>query len=153
MTIRERLLADLTTALKTKDTARLEALRMVKAAIQKQEIEVQHQLDDAETTALLSTLIKQRREATDAFVKGGREDLAAKERAEAELLESYLPPPIGVAELDALVTSAIAETGAGSPKDIGLVMKAVMAKLAGQRVDGKAVNELVRAKLSNQPSR
>ncbi|MFQ3640075.1 MAG: GatB/YqeY domain-containing protein, partial [Chloracidobacterium sp.] len=84
---------------------------------------------------------------------GGREDLAAKERAEAELLESYLPPPIGVAELDALVTSAIAETGAGSPKDIGLVMKAVMAKLAGQRVDGKAVNELVRAKLSNQPSR
>ncbi|MFQ3640095.1 MAG: GatB/YqeY domain-containing protein, partial [Chloracidobacterium sp.] len=101
MTIRERLLADLTTALKTKDTARLEALRMVKAAIQKQEIEVQHQLDDAETTALLSTLIKQRREATDAFVKGGREDLAAKERAEAELLESYLPPPIGVAELDA----------------------------------------------------
>lgn len=147
-TIRERLLADLTAALKAKDTPRLETLRMVKAALQKQEIEVQHQLDDAETAALLSTLIKQRREAAESFAKGGREDLAAKERAELDILESYLPPPISAAALDELVTAVIAETGAASAKDVGPVMKAVMAKLAGQRVDGKAVNELVRAKLS-----
>ncbi|MCS7079788.1 MAG: GatB/YqeY domain-containing protein [Chloracidobacterium sp.] len=148
MTLRERLLADLTAALKAKDTTRLEALRMVKAALQKQEIEVQHQLDDTEMTALLSTLIKQRREAAESFAKGGREDLAAKERAELELLESYLPPPPSAAELETLVTSVITETGAASVKDIGLVMKTVMAKLAGRPVDGKAVNELVRAKLS-----
>lgn len=147
-TIRERLLADLTAALKAKDIPRLETLRMVKAALQKQEIEVQHQLDDAEATALLSTLIKQRREAAESFAKGGREDLAAKERAELEILESYLPPPISADALDALVTAVIAETGAASAKDIGPVMKVVMAKLAGQRADGKTVNELVRAKLS-----
>jgi len=148
MTLRERLLADLTAALKTKDTARLEALRMVKAALQKKEIEVQHQLDDAEVIALLSTLIKQRREAVESFTKGGREDLAAKEQAELELLESYLPAAVSADELEHIVTSTIAETGASSPKDIGQVMKAVMAKLAGRRADGKAVNDLVRAKLS-----
>lgn len=148
MTLRERLLADLTAALKTKDTARLEALRMVKAALQKQEIEVQHPLDDTEVMALLSTLIKQRREAAESFAKGGRADLAAKEQAELELLESYLPAAVEMEELDAIVTAVIAETGAASPKDIGRVMKAVMAKLAGRRADGKVVNELVRAKLS-----
>ncbi|OYT71363.1 MAG: glutamyl-tRNA amidotransferase [Chloracidobacterium sp. CP2_5A] len=148
MTIRERLLADLTAALKARDAARLEALRLVKAALQKREIEARHQLDDAEATALLATLIKQRREAAEAFAKGGRNDLANKERAELELLESYLPPPPGADALDAVVAAAIAETGASSPKDIGIAMKAAMAKLAGQRVDGKAINALVRAKLS-----
>ncbi|WP_058866405.1 GatB/YqeY domain-containing protein [Chloracidobacterium thermophilum] len=148
MTLRERLLADLTTALKTRDTARLEALRMVKAALQKQEIEVQHQLDDAEVMALLSTLIKQRREAAESFAKGGRADLAAREQAELELLESYLPAAVSADELESIVTAVIAETGASSPKDIGRVMKAVMARLAGRRADGKAVNDLVRAKLS-----
>ncbi len=148
MTLRERLLADLTTALKTKDTARLEALRMVKAALQKQEIEVQHQLDDTEVMALLSTLIKQRREAAESFAKGGRADLAAKEQAELELLESYLPAAVSADELESIVMAVIAETGASSPKDIGRVMKAVMARLAGRRADGKSVNDLVRAKLS-----
>ncbi len=148
MTLRERLLADLTTALKTKDTARLEALRMVKAALQKQEIEVQHQLDDTEVMALLSTLIKQRREAAESFTKGGRADLAAKEQAELELLESYLPAAVSADELESIVTAVIAETGATSPKDIGRVMKAAMARLAGRRADGKAVNDLVRARLS-----
>ncbi len=148
MTLRERLLADLTTALKTRDTARLEALRMVKAALQKQEIEVQHQLDDTEVMALLSTLIKQRREAAESFAKGGRADLAAKEQAELELMESYLPAAVSADELESIVTAVIAETGAGSPKDIGRVMKAVMARLAGRRADGKAVNDLVRTKLS-----
>ncbi len=148
MTLRERLLADLTTALKTRDTARLEALRMVKAALQKQEIEVQHQLDDTEVMALLSTLIKQRREAAESFTKGGRADLAVKEQAELELLESYLPAAVSADELESIVTTVIAETGASSPKDIGRVMKAVMARLAGHRADGKAVNDLVRAKLS-----
>ncbi len=148
MTLRERLLADLTTALKTRDTARLEALRMVKAALQKQEIEVQHQLDDTEVMALLSTLIKQRREAAESFTKGGRADLAVKEQAELELLESYLPAAVSADELESIVTTVIAETGASSPKDIGRVMKAVMTRLAGHRADGKAVNDLVRAKLS-----
>ncbi len=148
MTIRERLLADLVAALKAKDAPRLEALRLVKAALQKREIEIQHQLDDAEAMALLATLIKQRHEAAAAFAKGGRDDLAAKERAELELLESYLPPPPSADALDALVTAAIAETGAKSAKDIGAVMRVVMAKLTGQRVDGKALNDLARAKLS-----
>ncbi len=147
-TIRERLLSELTAALKAKDTTRLETLRMAKAALQKQEIEVQHQLDDTEMMALLSTLIKQRREAAESYTKGGRADLAAKEQAEIELLESYLPPPMDAAALEAVVTAVIAETGASSAKDIGLVMKTVLGKLAGQRVDGKAVNALVRAKLS-----
>lgn len=147
MSIRETLLADLTAAMKAREASRLETLRMVKAAMQRQEIEDQKQLDDQGMMALLNRLVKQRRESADAFTKGGRLELAEKELGEIVILEAYLPKAVDEATLLVAVEAAISETKASTPKDIGIVMKAVMAKLAGQNVDGKTVNALVRSKL------
>ncbi|MBX7218813.1 MAG: GatB/YqeY domain-containing protein [Blastocatellia bacterium] len=147
MSIRETLLADLTAAMKAREAGRLETLRMVKAAMQRQEIEDQKQLDDQGMMTLLNRLVKQRRESADAFTKGGRLELAEKELGEIVILEAYLPKAVDEATLLAAVEAAISETKASTSKDIGIVMKTVMAKLAGQNVDGKTVNGLVRSKL------
>jgi uncharacterized protein len=135
-------------AMRQHDSVRLTTLRMLKAALMNREIERGHALDSAESLQVVSTLVKQRRDSIEQFTKGGRKDLVDKESAEIGVLETYLPAPADAAVLEAAVTAAVAETGASSPKDIGRVMKAAMAKLTGQTVDGKVVNELVRKKLS-----
>ena len=138
----------ITDAMRRKDAARLSALRMLKAAFMNKSVEKGHDLDDAEARQVVTALVKQRRDSIEQFVKGGRTDLAEKETAEIAVLEAYLPPAADPAVVERAVAEAIAETGATSPKDVGKVMKASMAKLAGQTVDGKLVNELVRRKLS-----
>jgi len=137
----------ITDAMKAKDAARLVALRMLKAALMNREVEKGRALDEGEARQVVSALVKQRRDSIEQFTKGGRKDLADKETAEIVILEGYLPPAIDAGELEKAVDAAIASTGATSAKDMGRVMKAVMADLAGKTVDGKAVNELVRRKL------
>jgi uncharacterized protein YqeY len=134
-------------AMRKQDAVRLGALRMLKAAFMNREIEKGHALSDDEARQVVASLVKQRRDSIEQFTKGGRSDLANREAAEITVLEAYLPPAADPGLIDRAVTDAIAETGATSAKDIGRVMKAAMAKLAGQTVDGKAVNELVRRKL------
>ncbi len=121
---------------------------MLKAALMNREVERGHALDDQEARQVVTSLVKQRRDSIEQFTAGGRPDLADKEAAEIRVLESYLPPAADPAVIERAVTDAVSETGASSPKDIGRVMKAALAKLAGQTVDGKIVNELVRQKLS-----
>jgi uncharacterized protein YqeY len=135
-------------AMRAKEAARLSALRMLKAALMNREVERGRALDDSESRQVVSSLVKQRKDSIEQFTKGGRQDLADKEAAEIRVLESYLPPGADPAVIDRAVLDAIAETAATSAKDMGRVMKSVMAKLAGQSVDGKAVNELVRQKLA-----
>ena len=137
----------ITDAMKAKDAQRLVALRMLKAAFMNREVERGRPLDENEARQVVSALVKQRRDSIEQFTKGGREDLADKETAEIVVLESYLPPALDVAEVEHVVDKAIASTGAASAKDMGKVMKAVMADLAGKTVDGKVVNEIVRRKL------
>ena len=147
MTLTEKVNAEISSAMKAKDAARLSALRMVKAAIMNKEVEKGRGLEDPEVLQLLASLVKQRRDSIDQFSKAGRTDLVDKETAEIRVLEEYLPPAATAGEIDAAVADAIAETGAASAKDIGKVMKAVMPKLAGKNADGKAINEAVRRKL------
>ncbi|HVH27092.1 MAG TPA: GatB/YqeY domain-containing protein [Vicinamibacterales bacterium] len=146
------LLDDLSTAIadamRSHDQIRLTALRMLKAALVNREIDRGRALDDAEARQVVSSLVKQRKDSIEQFTAGGRPDLADKEAAEIRVLESYLPPAADPVFVERTISEAIAETGAASPKDIGRVMKAAMAKLAGQNVDGKAINELVRQKLT-----
>jgi len=137
----------ITEAMKAKDAQRLVALRMLKAALMNREVERGRALDESEARQVVTALVKQRRDSIEQFTKGGRKDLADKETAEIGVLESYLPPAVDAADLERVVDDAIASTSAASAKDMGKVMKAVMAQLAGQTVDGKAVNELVRRKL------
>jgi uncharacterized protein YqeY len=147
MTLLEQVSRDIADAMRAKDQARLGALRMAKAALMNKEVEKGKALSDAEMQQVMASLIKQRRDSIEQFQKGGRQDLAEKEAAEIVTLEGYLPPPIDAAALEQVVADAIAETGATSAKDLGKVMKAVMPKLAGQTVDGKVVNEIVRRRL------
>ena len=135
-------------AMRNQDQIRLVALRMLKAALVNREIDRGRALDDGEARQVVGSLVKQRKDSIEQFTKGGRPDLADKEAAEIRVLESYLPPSADSAVVEHAVIEAIAETGATSPKDMGRVMKAAMTKLAGQSVDGKAVNELVRQKLA-----
>jgi uncharacterized protein YqeY len=135
-------------AMRQHDSLRLGAMRMLKAALMNKEVERGHALDDGETRQVVGSLVKQRRDSIEQFVKGGRQDLADKEAAEIRVLEGYLPPSADPAAIDRAIVDAITETGATSAKDMGRVMKAAMAKLAGQTVDGKVVNERVRAKLA-----
>ena len=137
----------ITAAMKAKDVQGLVALRMLKAALMNREVERGRALDENEARQVVLALVKQRRDSIEQFTKGGRKDLADKETAEIVVLEGYLPPAIDTGRLEQVVDNAIASTGATSAKDMGRVMKAVMAELAGQTVDGKAVNELVRRKL------
>ena len=148
-TLNDKIGADIASAMKAKDAARLSALRMLKAAVMNKGVEKGRDLDDAEVLLVVASLVKQRRDSIDQFAKAGRTDLVDKETAEIAVLEQYLPPAATAAEIDAAVADAIAETGAASPKDMGKVMKAVMPKLAGKHADGRAVNEAVRRKLGS----
>jgi uncharacterized protein len=121
---------------------------MLKAAIMNREVERGRALDAAESVQVVASLVKQRKDSIEQFTKGGRPDLADKEAAEIRVLEAYLPPAADAMAVDQAIADAIAETGATSPKDMGRVMKAAMARLAGQSVDGKLVNERVREKLA-----
>jgi len=133
--------------MRKQEAVRLGALRMLKAAFMNREVERGHALDDAEARQVVAALVKQRKDSIDQFTKGGRDDLARKEAAEIAVLEAYLPPAADPAVIERAVADAIAEVGATSAKDLGKVMKAAMAKLSGQSVDGKEVNELVRQRL------
>lgn len=135
-------------AMRKHDPARLTALRMLKAALVNRAVEKGRDLDEAESRQVVGSLVKQRKDSIEQFTSGGRADLAAKESAEIAVLEAYLPPAADPALVDRAVTEAIAEAGAVSAKDIGRVMKAAMIRLAGQNVDGKTVNALVRSKLN-----
>lgn len=142
-----RITKDIADAMRAKDQTRLAPLRMLKAALMNREVEKGRALDDGEALQVVSSLIKQRRDSIEQFQKGGRQDLAEKESREIAILETYLPPPLDAAAIERAVDDAIAETGAVSAKDLGRVMKAVMPKLAGATVDGRAVNEIVRRRL------
>jgi uncharacterized protein YqeY len=135
-------------AMKAKEEARLGALRMVKAALMKAKVDSPKPLDDAAEMAILKSLIKQRIDAADAFRKAGREEQAAKEDAERALIETYMPAGASEAEIDAAIAEALAETGATSLKQMGVVMKAAQARLKGKTVDGKSLSDKVRSKLS-----
>ncbi|MBI1873544.1 MAG: GatB/YqeY domain-containing protein [Acidobacteria bacterium] len=137
----------LTDAMRARDERRLSTLRMLKSALVNRSVERGHTLDDHEATQVVATLIKQRRESIEQFTKGGRQELADKEAAEIKVLEGYLPPAVSMEEVEQVVADAIAETGAAGPKDLGKVMKAALARLAGKTVEGKLVNEVVRKKL------
>lgn len=148
MSLYDRLTEDLKFAMKSRDQLRMDVIRMIKAAVLNKEVELKRDLDDAEMSRVMTTLVKQRRESIEQFEKAQRQELATKERQEIEIIESYLPKPLSPEELETLVTSVIADTGSRSIKDLGAVMKAVMARLGGQTVDGKLVSELVKRKLS-----
>jgi uncharacterized protein YqeY len=147
MTLIERISQDIAAAMRAKDPLRLGALRMAKAALMNREVERGRPLDEAESLQVIASLIKQRRESIEQFRKGARDDLADKEAAEITTLETYLPPPIDPAEIERRVDQAIAEAGASGAKDIGRVMKAVMATFGAGTVDGRLVNDIVRRKL------
>jgi uncharacterized protein YqeY len=148
MSLRDRLAEDLKLAMKSRDQLRMDVIRMVKAAILNKEVELKKDLDDAEMSRIMTTLIKQRRESVVQYEQANRVELAEKERKEIAIIEAYLPQALSPQELDHVIASVLTETGACSPKDMGVVMKAVMARLAGQAVDGKLVSDLVRAKLT-----
>jgi uncharacterized protein YqeY len=138
----------MTAAMKAGEQSRLDALRMIKAALMKYKVDAMKVPDETAEIQILTTLMKQRREAADMFRKGNRAELADKEEAELMLIESYMPAAPTDGEIEDAIAVAIGETGATTPKQMGLVMKAVQAKLAGKRIDGKALSDLVRAKLS-----
>ena len=148
MALLERIQSDMTAAMRARDEARLGAIRMIKAALQKHQIDAMKPLDEATELQILNMLIKQRREAADMFRKGGRAELADKEEAELKLIEEYMPAAPSDEEVDAAIVAALAETGATALKQMGVVMKAAQAKLAGKRIDGKALSEKVRARLA-----
>lgn len=148
MPLLDRIQSDMVASMKAKDEARLNAIRLIKTALKKHEVDSMKPLDENSELQILGTLIKQRREAADMFRKGGRAELADKEEAELKLIESYMPAAPSDAETDAAITAALAETGVTSLKQMGVVMKAAQAKLAGKRVDGKALSEKVRGRLS-----
>ena len=148
MPLHEQIQKDMVAAMKNREPARLDPLRMMKSALQRYTIDTGKPLDEAAELQILTTLVKQRRESADMFRKGNRPELADKEEMELALIESYMPSAPTEAEIDAALTAAMAETGVTSLKQMGVVMKAAQAKLTGKRVDGKALSERVRSKLS-----
>ena len=152
MTLSEQVQKDMTAAMKARDELRLSTLRMMRSALKNKEIDKRAPLDDREAQQVLQTMIKQRKDSIDAFTKGGRQELADKEQAEIVLIESYLPKAVSEAEITEAVKATIAEMGSPTMKDMGAVMKNVMAKFAagGQRVDGKIVSETVKRELQGK---
>ena len=148
MSLLDQVQKDLVAAMKAKDEFRLSAVRMIKAALMKYKVDSMKPLDEAAELQLLKTLAKQRVEAAEAFRKGDRPDSAEKEEAELRLIESYMPAAPSDEEMEAAVQKALAETGITSLKQMGVVMKAAQASLAGKRIDGKLLSEKVRAKLA-----
>jgi uncharacterized protein YqeY len=149
MTLGERIVADLTASMKAQNSARTSTLRMVKAAMMNRQIEKGGQLDDEEVSRVLRSLVKQRRDSIEQYEKAGRQELVDKEAAEIKVIEEYLPQAATREEIEAVVARAIAETDASSMKDMGKVMKASQAALAGKNADGRLVSEIVKAKLGN----
>jgi uncharacterized protein YqeY len=147
MSLKDRVISDMTAAMKAQEAARLSTLRMVKAAIQNREIDKGGPLTDDELTKLFQSLVKQRRDSVEQYDKGNRPELAEKERAEIRVIEEYLPQAATREEIERAVAAAIAETGADSMKQMGAVMKAAQAKLAGRSADGRVVSEIVKSKL------
>ena len=147
MSLHDRLTEDLKLAMKARDQLRMDVIRMIKAAVMNKEMEIKKDLDDAEMSRVMTTMIKQRRESIEQFEKGQRAELADKERQEIAILESYLPQALSPEQLSAVIDSVIRDTGARSLKEMGIVMKAVMVRVAGQPVDGKEISDLVRSKL------
>ncbi|MFN2454271.1 MAG: GatB/YqeY domain-containing protein [Pyrinomonadaceae bacterium] len=148
MTLKQRIVSDLTESMKAKDAARTSVLRMVKASLMNREIEKGGELTDEELTKALHSLVKQRRDSIEQYEKAGRAELAEKERAEIGVIEAYLPQAASHEEIEQAVALAIAETGATSMREMGAVMKAAQAHLAGKSADGRAISELVKAKLA-----
>ncbi len=148
MSLRDRLTEDLKHAMKSKDQLRMDVIRMIKAAVLNKEIELKKDLDDAEMSRVMTALIKQRRDSVMQYEQAQRVELAEKERREISIIETYLPQALSPQELEAIIALVVSETGARSLKDMGVVMKAVLARLAGRAVDGKLVSDLVRAKLA-----
>ena len=148
MSLSKQIVADLTAAMKAQDAARMSTLRMVKAAMMNRQIEKGSELDDEEMQKLLRSLVKQRRDSIEQYEKAGRQELVDKETAEIKVIETYLPQAASQEEIEQAVAAAIAETGATSMKDMGKVMKAVQAALAGKNADGRLVSEVVKAKLA-----
>jgi len=148
MALLDKIQLDMTAAMRAKDEAKLSTVRMIKTALKKHEVDSMKPLDEPTELQILNTLIKQRREAADMFRKGGRPELADKEESELRMIESYMPSAPSDREIEDAIVAALAETGVTSAKQMGLVMKAAQAKLSGKRVDGKALSEKVRARLS-----
>lgn len=147
MSLRERIVSDMTAAMKARDAARTSTLRMVKAAVQNREIEKGGELTEEEMTKALQALVKQRRDSVEQYEKAGRAELAEKERAEIVVIEEYLPRAATPEEIEQAVAEAVAEVGATSMKEMGAVMKAAQARLAGKSADGRAVSEMVKKRL------
>ncbi len=148
MSLKQTILSDLTASMKAKDAARTSTLRMVKAALQNREIEKGGELDEEELSKLLRSLVKQRHDSVEQYVNAGREELADKERAEITVIEAYLPQAASLETIEAAVVAAISETGANSMKEMGKVMKAAQAALAGKNADGRTISEIVKTKLA-----
>jgi uncharacterized protein len=147
-TLLEQVTKDIADAMRQKDQLSLAPLRMLKAALMNREVEKTRALDEAESLQVVNSLVKQRRDSVDQFRAGGRADLAEREHAEIVFLERYLPPAADAATVSEAIEAAVAETGASSPKDMGKVMKAVMVRLAGQSVDGRALSDAVKKRLN-----
>jgi uncharacterized protein len=146
-TLLEQITKDIADAMRQKNQATLAPLRMLKAAIMNREVEKGRALDDAESTQVVVALVKQRRDSIEQFRAGGRQDLVDREQAEVTFLERYLPPAADASAIAQAIDTAVQETGASGPKDMGKVMKAVMTKLAGLTVDGRTVSDLVKTRL------
>ena len=150
MSLSEQIQKDMVAAMKSKEEEKLSTLRMMKAAVKNKEIDKRAALDDKEVLSVLSTMIKQRKDSIEQFTKGNRPELAAKEQKEIELIETYMPKSAGEDQIVATVKATIAEMGSPTMKDMGTVMKAVMAKFADIRVDGKVVSETVKKELAGK---
>ena len=148
MSLIERVQQEIMQAMKAKETLRLDVLRGMKTALKNKEIELVRPLNPSEEVQVVRTLVKQRRDSIEQFARGGRQDLVEREEAEARILGAYLPAAVDVEEIRRVVEETIGELQTAGTKDVGRVMKTVMAKLAGRNVDGRAVNEMVRARLA-----
>ncbi len=148
MSLLDRVQKDMVEAMKAKQEARLGAIRMLKSALMKFKVDSMKELDEAAELQVLNTIVKQRKESAEMFRKGDRIDLADKEEAELKIIESYMPASATPEEIEAAISAAIAETGVSLAKQMGVVMKAVQAKLTGKRLDGKALSEKVRSRLT-----
>ena len=148
MSLLERVTQDIAAAMRQKDQAALAPLRMLKAALMNKEVEKGRGLDEAESLQVVNSLVKQRRDSIEQFLAGGRSELADRERAEIGYLERFLPPAADPAAIAAAIDAAVVATGATNAKDMGRVMKAVTARLAGQTIDGRAISDAVRKRLA-----
>lgn len=148
MSLCQQIDQDLVQAMKAKDEVRLNTLRMIKTALKNRQVDVQHELSDAEVIQVMKSLIKQRQDSVEQYQQAGRSDLAEHEQNEIRIIEHYLPPMLSQADVERVVDETIQELGASSLRDMGQVMKAVMGKLATALVDGKMVNQMVRSKLT-----